>query len=61
MVCLIASTSLYATDQAIQILIVHLKAKALKNKERNAALEELEADDDFSEEFKEYLLKQKGE
>ncbi|MFB2668900.1 hypothetical protein ACE02U_08935 [Shewanella xiamenensis] len=60
-VCVIASTSLYATDQAIQILIVHLKAKAIMNKEKKSALEELGADGDFTEEFKSYLSKQRGE
>ncbi|AYO10846.1 hypothetical protein ACJZRZ_003920 [Vibrio parahaemolyticus] len=60
-VCFVASTSLYSTDQAIQILIVHLKAKALVNKERKSALEELRSDDEFSDNFKKYLSKQRGE
>ncbi|CCN32785.1 conserved membrane hypothetical protein [Vibrio nigripulchritudo SO65] len=60
-VCFVASTSLYSTDQAIQILTIHLKAKAIKNAEREAALEQLKADDELPEDFQDYLKKQRGE
>ncbi len=59
-VCFVASISLYSTDQAIQILTVHLKAKALMNDEKKAALKQLKADDEFSEDYKKYLAKQRG-
>jgi hypothetical protein len=60
-VCFIASTSLYSTDQAIQILVVHLRCRALENAERKSALEQLNANDEFSDEYKNYLNKQRGE
>lgn len=58
--CFVASTSLYSTDQAIQILTIHLKAKAIKNTEKEEALEQLKANDDLPEDFKSYLKKQCG-
>lgn len=56
--CFVASISLYSTDQAIQILTIHLKAKAIKNSEKKEALEQLKVKDDLSEDFKNYLKKQ---
>ncbi|RZR15307.1 hypothetical protein [Vibrio vulnificus] len=59
--CFIASISLYSTDQAIQILTIHLKTKAIKNIEKEEALEQLKAKDGLPEDFKNYLKKQRGE
>lgn len=59
--CFVASTSLYSTDQAIQILTIHLKAKAIKNTEKQDALDLLKAEDDLPEDFKNYLKKHRGE
>ncbi|HDM8062438.1 hypothetical protein [Vibrio harveyi] len=59
-VCFVASISLYSTDQAIQILTIHLKARALMNEEREEALDQLKADDEFSDDYKKYLKQQRG-
>ncbi|MCF7363881.1 hypothetical protein L3V23_17495 [Vibrio sp. A1-b2] len=59
--CFVASISLYSTDQAINILSIHLHTKALKNEEREAAIALLKADDDLPNDYKSYIKKHTGE
>ncbi|HAS8368624.1 TPA: hypothetical protein ACGU2D_001621 [Vibrio vulnificus] len=55
--CIIASVSLYSTDQAVQVLSIHLKARAIKSEEKKRAIELLKSEDELPESFKEYLKK----
>ncbi len=55
--CIIASVSLYSTDQAVQMLSIHLKARAIKSEEKKRAIELLKSEDELPESFKEYLKK----